>query len=507
MQKEDAFPEVDAPKEKTMRAAPFLVDYLWKNKSNRIWWIVSLGAFLLQYICFKVKYPFANYMPDSYSYIEAAAANLDVNMWPVAYSKFLRLISVFTHSDKIVVGLQYFAIQISSLIFLFSLLYFARPGKTVKSILLAFVLLNPVPLYIANYISADALFISASLLWLSSLIWIIYEPKPGIIIVHGFLLLACFTLRYNSIYYPLLSAAALLVSRQSWKRKVGGVAWGLALISMSYVFTSHKMQEVTGKYEYSAFGGWQLANNALYMYEHLPVDQRPAVPARFAKLDSMVRQHMDTLTKVKLTAEDSATTYFYLWNPKGPLIQYLVRDYKKDSTTPYFKRWSKEGDLYRDYALFLMKKFPAAYARYFMLPNARKYVAPPQEFLGTYNMNADSVGAIAKDWFNYKSQKVQDHKKEPKIMLVVWYPIFSAVTQIILLMGVFSLLLLNAVKWKEYGLPQVLILVLLFWAANCTFSVFASPIVLRYQAFPILIFFAISTLLIERIVKMAFAKS
>src|SRR5580658_9499252 len=120
-------------------AMPFLVDYLWKNKVNRGWWVAGLAIFLVQFIVFKFKYPYANYMPDSYSYLEAAAANTDVNMWPVAYSKFLRLISVFTHSDKVVVGLQYLFLQVSSLFFLFSLLYFQKIGKWLKGGLLIFV--------------------------------------------------------------------------------------------------------------------------------------------------------------------------------------------------------------------------------------------------------------------------------------------------------------------------------------------------------------------------------
>jgi hypothetical protein len=100
----------------TRRKYPFLVDYLWNNRPNRAWWLVGIAAFLIELIAFKFRYPFANYMPDSYSYLETAANNADVNMWPVAYSKFLRFISVFTHSDKIVVGLQYFFMQCSALL-------------------------------------------------------------------------------------------------------------------------------------------------------------------------------------------------------------------------------------------------------------------------------------------------------------------------------------------------------------------------------------------------------
>jgi hypothetical protein len=274
----------------------------------------------------------------------------------------------------------------------------------------------------------------------------------------------------------------------------------------SIAYTSQKMKEATGQRQFSAFGGWQLANNALYMYQHIPAKERGPIPARFAKLETMVRQHMDTLQRVKFIHDDSVNTYFYLWSGKGPLIQYLDRDYKakKDSTTPYFKRWASEGPLYAKYALYLIKKYPLQFAENFMLPNAVKYAVPPTEFLGTYNMGGDSVKKLAKDWFNYKSRKVKDHnKKDAHIGATEWYSIFAAMVNILLIMGLIGMIFLDAIKWKEYGLPQLLGLVVLLWILNSGFSIFASPVVLRYQAFPLLIFFAVSVFLIERIYKMA----
>jgi protoporphyrinogen oxidase len=485
-------------------AMPFLVDYLWKNKANRGWWVAGLAIFLVQFIVFKFKYPYANYMPDSYSYLEAAAANVDVNMWPVAYSKFLRLISVFTHSDKVVVGLQYIFLQVSSLFFLFSFLYFNKVGRLLKGALLLFVILNPVTLYIANYISADALFIGFSLLWLSSLVWIVYRPKGWMVVTHALLLLACFTLRYNAIYYPVISLLVFLLARKSWKFKVAGIGLSLGLVLASFLFTSQKMEAVTGKRQFSAFGGWQLANNALYMYEHVPAKERTPVPAKFAKLEAMVREHMDTLQRVKRSHEDSVNAYFYLWSGKAPLVSYLAKEYKKDSTTPYFKRWANEAPLYADYALYLIGKYPWEYAQTWMLPNAVKFAVPPAEFLGTYNMGGDSVGKLAKDWFNYKSQKVKDHnKKDAKIVATEWYPVLAALVNLIFLMGLIGMVVLGAIKKKEYGLPQLLGVALLFWVLNCGFSIFASPIVLRYQMFPMLVFLPLGLLIVERIWKMA----
>lgn len=486
---------------------PFLVDWLWKNKANRAYWVFALAIWLLQFLIFKFKvYPFANYMPDSYSYLEAAYTNVDVNMWPVAYSKFLRLVSVFTHSDKIVVGIQYFFMQLSSLFFLFSLLYWLKPGRAIRNLLYAFFLFSPLPLYIANYISADSLFIGLSLLWITTLVWIIFRPRPWLLVVQALLLLACFTVRYNAIYYPLVTAGVLLLSRQRWGFKLGGIALSAVLVLTSILYTSQKMQDSTGTRQFSAFGGWQLANNALYMYQHIPAGERGPIPAQFAKLETMVREHMDTLKKVKFTHDDSVNTYFYLWSGRGPLVQYLTREYKakKDSTTPYFKRWASEGPLYAAYAMYLIRKYPMQFAQEFMLPNAIKYAVPPTEFLGQYNMGKDSVDKLAKDWFNYKTRKVKEHnKKGAEIAATEWYPVFSALVNILLIMGLIGIVFIQAIRWKEYGLPQLLGLVVLFWLLNSGFSIFASPIVLRYQAFPLLIYLTVAVILFERIYRVA----
>jgi len=481
---------------------PSFTDYIWRNKGNRAYVLFALAAFLIQFILFKIRYPFANYMPDSYSYLEAAYTNADVNMWPVAYSKFLRQISVFTHSDKAVVGIQYFFMQCSGLVFLFTLLYFLRPGRVVKNILYAFFLFNPVALYVSNYISADALFIGLSLLWLSSLLWVIYQPRPWQIWVQAILLLACFTVRYNAIYYPLIAMLAFILSRQSWQRKVSGIGLGVLLVFGSFAYTSNKMQEVTGKRQFSAFGGWQLANNALYMYEHVPAAERGPVPARFAKLEKMVREHMDTLSKVKLTREDSLTGYFYLWDGRGPLVQYMVRQYAKDSVTPAFKRWASEGPLYADYAMYLIRKYPVLFASEFLLPNSVKYAVPPPEFLGIYNMGGDSVGKLAKEWFNYRTQKVRDHNnKNARIGVAAIYPYVGTLVNAFLLICVVGLAVFTGFKQGDKGLYRLLFLVLFFWVLNAGFSVFASPIVLRYQVFPILVAFCLGILAADAIVK------
>ena len=119
-------------------------------------------------------------------------------------------------------------------------------------------------------------------------------------------------------------------------------------------------------------------------------------------------------------------------------------------------------------------------------------------------MGGDSVGKLAKDWFNYKSQKVKNHnKKDARIAATEWYPVFVALVNLVFIMGLIGMVALGAIKKKEYGLPQLLGIALLLWLLNCGFSIFASPIVLRYQTFPMLVFLPLGVLMVERIWKLA----
>jgi len=485
-----------------LQVQPSFLDYIWKDKRNRAYLLFALAAFVLQFIIFKFKYPFANYMPDSYSYLEAAYTNADVNMWPVAYSKFLRMISVFTHEDKIVVGLQYFFMQASTLLFFYSLCYFLKPGKVYRNIMYIFFVFSPLPSYIANYISADAMFIGLSLCWVSSLLWIIYQPRPWQIPIQAILLLACFTVRYNAIYYPVIAGLAFILSRQRWLLKLAGIGLGCILVACSILYTAAKMEKMTGQRQFSAFGGWQLANNALYMYEQIRPEDRKPVPARYAKLEAMVRQHMDTLKKVKLTSDDSASTFFYLWSSHGPLIKYMQKEWKNDSTSGYFKRWASEGPLYASYASYLISQYPAKFVKAFVLPNAFKFVVPPSEFIGVYNMGSDSVGKLAKDWFNYKSLKILEHgKKHTIIKAVIWAPVFAAMVNSLVVICFIGLIIFGISSKKNWAYSMFDIMIGALWICNLSFSILASPIVLRYQIFHVLVGTVFSLLAIDRIIR------
>lgn len=467
------------------------MDFVWrKNKTNRWYLIVSFVLLLLQFAWFKTYYPKANFMPDSYGYLEVAATNSDVGIWPVGYSKFLRVFSSFAHSDTLLTGFQYLFLELAALYFLFTLFYFFRPGKIIQPILCALVVINPLFLYTSNYVSSDALFNGLSIVWFTLLLWIIYRPKQSYIVWHAVILLILFTIRYNAIYYPLIAITAFGLSRQRLLPKITGIALSIVLVAFSFWYTSNKNLEQSGQRQFSAFGGWQLANNALYMYSH--VNNRNSNVAGLAhtpfhSLDSLVQQHLSKSSQIKELSDSAGLSFYFLWSERAPLKQYMHAQWKKDSTAPYYKQWASMGPLYTDYAWYLIKKYPMQFVQYYLLPNALNYYAPPLEFLGVYNMGKDSVDRLAKNWFGYKDASVKRSSKGGKTTMLNQYPIVAAIVNISFLLGCIGFIVFDGRQKLGSRFSKTLLLTFTLWLANFCFSVFAAPIVMRYQLFSMII--------------------
>ncbi len=110
-------------KRRFMGQTSSLLNFILKEKSNRKLLVTAGIATLLQFTVFKFLYPYPDFFSDSYSYIYAASANLDINIWPIGYSKFLYIFHELTHSSLALVAFQYFFLEISCLFLFFTILY------------------------------------------------------------------------------------------------------------------------------------------------------------------------------------------------------------------------------------------------------------------------------------------------------------------------------------------------------------------------------------------------
>jgi hypothetical protein len=278
------------------------------------------------------------------------------------------------------------------------------------------------------------------------------------------------------------------------------------LIGSFIMYNNQKYKEVSGKSIFTPFTGWQMANNAMYAYRYVPNNMVKPVPARFKELDKMIRDYYDSTRNNPMHPEEQlVASTIYMWTPSAPLRMYMKKLWKKDSTASEIKYWAYVAPLYKDYGSYIIKTYPMAFAQYYLFPNAMKYYAPPVEFLENYSTGVDSVHPIAQNWFRYSSNKITTKFIDFKVDILNFYPILVGTMNVIFFLGLISFFILQG--YKQY--PQMgkgIFLVVCLWLVNFGFSVFASPIALRFQLFPILVMTSFAFLFMEYVIKEATKK-
>lgn len=476
-------------------------DFLFRDKKNRLILFIALGLIILQFSIFKYLYPFASYIHgDSFSYMEAAAQNLDISTYPIGYSRFLRLFSVFSSSDTVLVAFQYLSIQASVLFLLFTIFYFYTPGKVTQYVLLGFMSLNPLFWHLANLISSDCLFAALSITWFALLLWIIHRPSDKIIIWHALLLFLAFTVRYNALIYPVLSLMAFGISRLPLKKKITGIAAGILLCIFFIGYTSYKYKQLTGLWQFSPFSGWLMANNAMYAYRYVDSADRKPVPKKFQALDNMIREYFDTTRRnIKFYPEETITaSTAYMWTPGLSLMKYRDGLFakRKDTVASELKKWSSMGPFYREYGLFIIKQYPWHFVKYFVWPNTQKYYASPVEFLNKYNSGTIYITPETKTWFRYKSTTVKTRIGYGRIWALSFYPTLTGVINVLMLFGLLYFVLLKGWQYNR-SFNNILYMAGAVWLLNALFTIGASSAALRFQSFPVLLSTIFSLLLVD----------
>jgi protoporphyrinogen oxidase len=478
-------------------------DFVFRDRLNKVHLWCAFIALIVEFAVFKYFYPFASFINgDSYVYLETAYHNFSINTYPVGYSNFVRLFSVFTKSDTALVGFQYFFLHGSILGFLFTIFYFYKPGTVVQRFLLAFLILNPVFLYLANYVSSDTLFLTLSILWFTVLLWLVHRPSKQLIIWHAVILFLAFTVRYNALFYPVITALAFLLSRQRMWWKFIGTSLGVLLIGCFIFYTGNKYKQLAGAWQFSPFTGWQMANNAMYAYRYIDSADRKPVPPRFQALDKMVSTYFDTTRDVqKHPQEQLIASTVYMWDSKSPLRLYMADRFKRDSMSSELKQWATVGPLYGEYGSYIMKQYPLTFARHYLWVNTLKYYSPPVEFLEQYSTGKDSVHPVAQAWFDYSSRKITSRVKSFDVTMLNFLPILAGALNVLFLFGLFAYCFLGG--WQDTVFRKGIILAGTFWLVNFGFSVFAAPIALRFQLFPIIISISFTAMFVEYIVRAA----
>jgi len=325
------------------------------------------------------------------------------------------------------------------------------------------------------------------------MLWMFKKPRNYQILVHALLIGVLFSIRYTAIYYPFVTAFAYLLSRQRPFIKLAGIISPWVLIIPFILYTQQKTKEITGTAQFSVFGGWQLANNALYMYDHIQVDSTE-LPAGTKELDKMVRQFYKQIPEPYRDFGPFPGTYF-IKMPNAVLKPYMMQRYAFSNAPEQFRAWGKVAPIYQSYGSYLTKHYPLDFAHYYLWLNTKNYFIPHLEKFGSYNLAIDTVWTPAKDWFQYKTTTITAAFFDLQDHLFYFLPAIFMLLNLYFAGSLLWLIFSGAIKKIPWPLLPALLLVTVYLFLNFCFSIFATPVVLRYQILPMILLLTFSLVL------------
>ena len=472
--------------QQTLTIQPFAQWLVHDKENKRLFWF-SVVVMIASFGWLKFLYPYPNFMPpDSYSYLNAALKNDFINQWPIGYSKFLRLVSVVSRSHLLLVTLQYLLLMTSVLYLLFTIRYLLAPGKWLFRGLLAVSIINPLLPHIANFVSSDCLFAALSLVWFTQLLWIIHRPRLRLLLIHALILLLAFSVRFSALWYPFISIPIIVLTSYIPKRTkwlgVGAIATLLLIFIGS---TQYEYFKKTDTIQYSAFGGWQMAANALYAYTHARLIDPKNVSYKFQALHAAVNHHMDSVRKSGHLPYQYIGIY-YLWGPTSPLVTFEEQR-RQDEKRTYFISWAAIAPLYGKYGRWLITEHPWLFLKHFVWPNLIRYYKPPPNFMDMYNLMGDKVDSVAVTWFNWKNNQLPSRLADRNIYIMSYIQTLLAIINPLFIASGLLFVFFSGLKQCSKTSKHLLTCMLLVWLSNCLFSVVSAPTELRYQIFPVVI--------------------
>jgi hypothetical protein len=334
------------------------------------------------------------------------------------------------------------------------------------------------------------------------MLWLIHRPSNKIIFWHAIVLFVAFTVRYNALIYPFIAILAFSLSGLPLRKKIIGIAFPLLLCGWFIGMTMYQYKKLTGYWQFSPFSGWQWANNAMYAYRYVDsADRKPVLP-KYKALDDMIRKFYDRTRNLTMyPSEQAHASTFYMWSPGMPLMQYRDNIFKDTAKATDFKRWASMGPFYKEYGMYIIKKYPLHFIRYFAWPNSNKYYAPPVEFLQAYNTWRYDVTGQAQKWFGFRSNIIKTRMSNQETWILNFYPILTGIINVVMFFGLLYYILLKGWQYNKI-FHKTLVIAATVWLCNAGFTIFASSAALRFQSFPVILTTTFTLLLVDWMVQL-----
>lgn len=454
------------PKAKPVPQGPSFISFL-KDRAQWVDWAVIGGLFVAILIFLKLYYPYPQTETDSGNYILSAISGKINGYRPYGYSAFLSFFHSFSSDVRFVVSWQWFMTFLSVSFFLFSIQFMFRLSKTAFYVLAVVCILNPSIIFMNAYMMSDSLFVSLTLLFLTTCAWVIYNGSYVAIVANLLLLWWCMDTRYIGLFYPIFTAGALAWA--FWPRfKLAALATSLLPLLMLYMYragATDKMKEEFGVETFSSFGGWQKANNAVAVLPYVKIDEKEITDPQMKFIHQIVRAFPDSFFRT----EDVMATNF-MWTRTHPGKQCLAQ-YIQQTGTPYMRAWAYLGTQMDAYGDFLQSHYRSEFISHFIVPNFSNLfkvydITEYKEFKTDQNMK--NFFSTDRDVYQYKSEVFKPMTGVRKIGdMLAW-----------ILLVVSTLVGLAMLKKLNWTTSQKLVVAsfIVFIGAFCGASVIAAPI-------------------------------
>jgi hypothetical protein len=468
-----------------------------KQQRKYIWLTLVIAVSYL--ILIRSLYPIPSFFSDSFTFVGAAAHNHPVSFRPVMYSKLIQFFKTFSTSDIALVAAQYISTVLANLFLFLTSCWLFGLRRWLKYLLFVLLICHPFYVFSCNYVSSDAFFTSGTVLWFTTLFWIMYKPTWYLIILHLGLLAMLFLLRYNAVYFPLFTTMAVLFSNVNWWKKLAAITAAIVLVATCIEVTSTVTKRYAKTKVFSPFAGWQLANNALHVVRNERIDPQPLKDPDVKKLLLFSQHHFDT-SREYVPVEGTA---WYMWHPNSPLKEYM-RLYAPKAN--YFKTWVALGPLYQKFGVTIILHHPVGYIKHFVVPNTSEYIYPQLEVYEKSMEGLDTVAAVAQRYYKYPSNKAPAYRPLLQRAVFAHWPLLFTCANILLVSFGGWYFLSKRFKMYLKLVNRFIVLFSLFFAANFCFIVLLAPSVFRYHLPILLLSFPVILFLISACAKTSYSK-
>ncbi|HVU54556.1 MAG TPA: hypothetical protein VHD83_05845 [Puia sp.] len=243
-------------------------------------------------------------------------------------------------------------------------------------------------------------------------------------------------------------------------------------------YTSGLFEKLSGQREFSPFSGWVLAGNTLIMYRHVEHREQDIPPPEMRPLHEMVLQSLDTMPSTD-RMPDWGMAYYFTWSLTSPLMIHRHVNLYDNPTNADLKKWASVGGLYKNYAIFLIKKHPLPYVRYYIGQGLDWFIYPVIEFTNEFPEGGSRVKEGVRHWFGYKSTWLSS--TSGNLYSLAYIPTVINILHLFMIMGIIAFYFLRIYKKVNTLFRKSIMLAGIYWLANFLFMVVSAPIMLRYH--------------------------